>query len=120
MGQSRLKTFSCWPPALPQRPQELSEAGFFYTGWSDKVKCFYCDGGLESWEPADSPWKEHQTGSPHCAFVKMRTDTEENLKRKSIEENKILDEIKRLSCLLKTEETKVEKQVQTMQQQASN
>jgi len=116
---SRLKSFSCWPPALPQRPQELSEAGFFYTGRSDQVKCFYCDGGLESWEPADSPWKEHQKWFKDCAFVKMRRDTEENVKRRSLRENENLEEIKRLSNSLKIEETKVEKQAQPIQRQVS-
>jgi len=74
--QERLKTFSSWPPALPQKPQELAEAGFFYTGRSDQVKCFYCDGGLESFEPTDSPWGEHKKWFPECAFVKMKAEPE--------------------------------------------
>jgi len=90
---SRLKSFSCWPPALPHRPQELVEAGFLYTGRSDQVKCFYCDGGLESWEPTDCPWREHQKWFPDCAFVQMRNNTEEIVKRRSIQENEILKEI---------------------------
>jgi len=74
--QARLKSFSFWPPALPQKPKDLAEAGFFYTGRSDQVKCFYCDGGLESWEPADSPWGEHVKWFGDCAFVKMKTEKE--------------------------------------------
>jgi len=75
--QARLKSFSFWPPALPQKPQELAEAGFFYTGRSDQVKCFYCDGGLESWEPSDSPLGEHVKWFGECAFVKMKVGNEE-------------------------------------------
>ena len=74
--QARLKSFSFWPPSLTQKPQELAESGFFYTGRSDQVKCFYCDGGLESWEPADSPWGEHVKWFGDCAFVKMKKDKE--------------------------------------------
>jgi len=80
--QERLKTFSSWPPALPQKPKELAEAGFFYTGRSDQVKCFYCDGGLESFEPTDSPWGEHQKWFPECAFVKMKTEPTEIVEQK--------------------------------------
>jgi len=83
--QARLKSFSPWPPALPQKPQDLAEAGFFYTGRSDQVKCFYCDGGLESWEPADSPWGEHVKWFGDCAFVKMKREKENNLKENIIE-----------------------------------
>jgi len=83
--QARLKSFSFWPPSLTQKPQELAEAGFFYTGRSDQVKCFYCDGGLESWEPADSPWGEHVKWFGDCAFVKMKRENENNLKEKIIE-----------------------------------
>merc|ERR1711892_170495 len=82
---ARLKSFSFWPPSLTQKPPELAEAGFFYTGRSDQVKCFYCDGGLESWEPADSPWGEHVKWFGDCAFVKMKREKENNLKEKIIE-----------------------------------
>merc|ERR1719430_2197396 len=78
--QARLNTYSTWPPALPQRPQELAQAGFFYTGLSDQVKCFYCDGGLESWEKQDSPWSEHQKWFSDCAFVKMMRHSEDKSK----------------------------------------
>ena len=30
--QKRLDTFRYWPQALVQKPEELAEAGFFYTG----------------------------------------------------------------------------------------
>jgi len=73
---ARLKSYSLWPPALPQKPDDLAKAGFFYTGYSDQVKCFYCDGGLESWEPSDSPWMEHIKWFSECAFVKMQQKDE--------------------------------------------
>ena len=30
--EARLATFDEWPPGLEQRPEELAEAGFYYTG----------------------------------------------------------------------------------------
>jgi len=67
---SRLKTFQDWP-ALCQQPQELAEAGFYYNGCSDKVRCFYCDGGLYNWQPKDIPWVEHARWFSKCAFVRL-------------------------------------------------
>ena len=57
--ESRLRTFREWPPALRQQPKDLADAGFYYIGLSDQVKCFYCDGGLRNWVPEDDPWTEH-------------------------------------------------------------
>ena len=81
--QARLKSFDFWPPALRQQPHELMKAGFFYTGRSDQVKCFYCDGGLESWEPEDSPWGEHMKWFEDCAFFRMRKDEEDMSKTRN-------------------------------------
>jgi len=81
--QARLRSFSFWPPALPQKPQELADAGFFYTGRSDQVKCFYCDGGLESWEPSDSPLQEHLKWFGDCAFVKMKIGNDVGVSREA-------------------------------------
>merc|ERR1719430_2004270 len=81
--QARLSTYSTWPPALPQKPQELADAGFFYTGRSDQVKCFYCDGGLESWEPSDSPLQEHLKWFGDCAFVKMKIGNDVGVNREA-------------------------------------
>ena len=39
------------------------------TGFSDNVKCFYCNGGLRNWEKGDDPWHEHARWFPTCRFV---------------------------------------------------
>ena len=83
----RLESFSSWPPGLNQQPKELAQAGFFYTGSSDQVKCFYCDGGLESWEPEDSPWGEHCKWFPDCPFLHMSTSRNIKEERKLKENN---------------------------------
>ncbi|XP_045499128.1 baculoviral IAP repeat-containing protein 7-B isoform X2 [Colias croceus] len=66
---ARLATFDRWPYDRPQAPQSLAEAGFFYTGVEDQVRCFYCDGGLGKWEAGDVPWREHARWFPQCGYV---------------------------------------------------
>ena len=68
----RLESFkSSWPTNLTQTPENLSSAGFFYDGYSDNVKCFFCDGGLCNWESEDDPWTEHARWFPNCGFLKQ-------------------------------------------------
>ena len=71
--QERLKTFKqlMWPVGLKQKPNMLAEAGFFYTGASDRVICFYCNGGLQNWEPRDFPFEEHAKYYPDCGFLNL-------------------------------------------------
>merc|ERR1719228_1509014 len=69
--EARLRTFREWPPALRQQPKQLAEAGFYYIGLSDQVKCFYCDGGLRNWQPEDEPWVEHASWFSRCVFVRL-------------------------------------------------
>ncbi|CAG5028184.1 unnamed protein product [Parnassius apollo] len=66
---TRLQTFNGWPADRPQQPRALAEAGFYYTGIEDQVRCFYCDGGLGKWEAGDTPWTEHALWFPHCGYV---------------------------------------------------
>ncbi|AKR17527.1 IAP-3 [Mocis latipes granulovirus] len=66
---ARLSTFDDWPKGLTQTPEELAEAGFYYTGAGDKVKCFYCDGGLRDWQPYDDPWQQHAGWFNRCFYV---------------------------------------------------
>ncbi|XP_023937777.2 death-associated inhibitor of apoptosis 2 [Bicyclus anynana] len=66
---ARLATFERWPADRAQAPRTLADAGFFYTGIDDQVRCFYCDGGLGKWEAGDAPWSEHAHWFPHCGYV---------------------------------------------------
>lgn len=66
---ARLRTFKDWPRSMRQKPEDLAEAGFFYTGHGDKTKCFYCDGGLKDWEEDDIPWEQHARWFNRCAYV---------------------------------------------------
>ncbi|XP_078077876.1 baculoviral IAP repeat-containing protein 2 [Mustelus asterias] len=65
----RLQTFLRWPVRNFIQPEQLSRAGFYYVGQNDDVKCFYCDGGLRSWEAGDDPWVEHAKWFPRCEYL---------------------------------------------------
>uniref|UniRef100_A0A8C7BKS0 RING-type E3 ubiquitin transferase n=1 Tax=Neovison vison TaxID=452646 RepID=A0A8C7BKS0_NEOVI len=65
----RLASFCDWPLTAVVRPEQLAAAGFFYTGQQDKVRCFFCCGGLQSWEQGDDPWTEHAEWFPRCEFL---------------------------------------------------
>ena len=38
---------------------EFADAGFYYLGDRDGVKCLYCNGCLKNWQPTDDPFQEH-------------------------------------------------------------
>lgn len=65
----RLGSFGNWPSNRRQRPESLAEAGFFYSGKSDIVFCFYCGQGLQDWKDDDIAWCEHAKWSPDCPFL---------------------------------------------------
>lgn len=55
---------------------DLATAGFFYTGVEDRVKCWYCNGGLETWSIDDDAWEEHAKYFPLCEFLLNRMGSE--------------------------------------------
>ena len=68
---NRFMTFKSWPKSHPIRPDQLSRAGFLYTGEGDKVTCPWCRIHLIEWESYDVPIDEHRRHSPFCDFIKM-------------------------------------------------
>lgn len=52
----RVKSFSDWPASMTQTPSDMALAGFFYAGYGDYTRCFFCGGGLRNWEAGDDPW----------------------------------------------------------------
>lgn len=67
----RLESYEDWPKFMKQKPKELSDAGYFYTGKSDRVKCFSCGGGLKDWEAEDEPWEQHAMWYNNCEYLKL-------------------------------------------------
>lgn len=70
----RLISFENWPLDMQQKPEDLAEAGFFYTGHGDRTKCFHCGGGLKDWEDDDDPWQQHVQWFSQCAYVKFKLE----------------------------------------------
>ena len=56
---------------INQSVNEINVKAHFQTGYSDNVKCFFCDGGLCDWEGEDEPWTEHARWFPDCDFLKQ-------------------------------------------------
>ncbi|CAF1306243.1 unnamed protein product [Adineta steineri] len=73
---------------------DLVDAGFFFSGISNVVTCFYCNGSLFKWSPNDNPVIEHARWFPNCIYGKHLCGDKlyeriQVLKRKIATENKI-------------------------------
>lgn len=66
---ARLETYKNWPNHVTQKPEDLAESGFFYTGEDDKVKCFYCCLVIYKWESGDIAWVDHAKNNKTCYYV---------------------------------------------------
>ena len=72
---TREKTFKEWPPTIPVQSQQLAAAGFFYTGYADKVTCFCCGITLKKWESDDVAMVEHKKHAPECNYLALHGTT---------------------------------------------
>ncbi|XP_046571620.1 uncharacterized protein LOC124279784 [Haliotis rubra] len=75
-GSDRLASFRGWPRERGPTPRQLAAAGFYYTGFLDKVRCFCCGVRLREWDEEDDPWREHARYSPNCRFLTERCPTD--------------------------------------------
>ena len=68
---TRQRTFLLWPGWAPRSvdPDHLAEAGFFYTGEDDQVRCYGCRETFSNWKDGDIPLDVHQRRSPTCPVV---------------------------------------------------
>jgi hypothetical protein len=64
----RMLTFQDWPVSFI-RPHEIAEAGYFYTGVQDRVKCLSCTTEFGNWQQQDIPFDKHAFQSPQCLYV---------------------------------------------------
>ena len=65
----REASFENAPEHLKNLLPTIAEAGYFYQGYGDDTRCFYCNHGLHQWNANDNPWVEHAYWSPHCGHV---------------------------------------------------
>ena len=70
----RLNTFDTWPKQMNPKPDDLTQAGFFYGGVSDTVYCFFCGKGIHCWELHENAFEEHKKWSPNCGYLNMICD----------------------------------------------
>jgi len=68
---ARLRSFAEWPKTMKQKPEHLSDAGFFYTQKGDRVICFSCGGGLRDWDEQDDPWEQHALWYSKCDYLRL-------------------------------------------------
>lgn len=50
-------------------PDKLVEAGFYYVGPGDFVRCFACNGGFYGWVKNEDVWERHAGFYPECLHV---------------------------------------------------
>lgn len=67
----RLRSFKHWPIQMKQKPEQLADAGLFYTQHGDHVVCFSCGGGLRDWNDNDIPWEQHALYYEDCKYMKL-------------------------------------------------
>ena len=67
---SRLRTFQDWPSNHHLNVDDLTDAGFFFAGYGDCARCFFCGGGLRNWEINDNVWIEHARWFPRCTYIR--------------------------------------------------
>ena len=76
----RLETFTesiNWPGArIKATCGEFADANFYYLFYRDRVKGFYCNGGLKNWEPTDDSFQEHAKWYPLCEYILKKRGVE--------------------------------------------
>lgn len=105
--EHRLKSFKTWPIGIKQRPQELAEAGLFYSGQSDSTICFSCGLELSQWEPNDNAWVEHKKhAKEECDFLKINHKTV----KLNVEKMAKVEKLQKVedTCIKRDESPKVE------------
>ena len=68
----RMNTFENWNKQLIPNSQDLSDAGFFYTGENDSCRTFCCGIMVYDWEPFPSPMAplyQHQLANKKCPVL---------------------------------------------------
>lgn len=80
----RIKTFKNWKLEKPS-PECLSEAGFWFTGFGDRVECFYCESQIEHWRGASDPFQEHYDKFRNvCSYITMVVEMNLRLLKKNV------------------------------------
>jgi len=67
----RRRTYLLWPGWAPRSPDpgQLADAGLFFTGDDDTVRCYACRETFSGWREGDVPLDAHLRRSPACPAV---------------------------------------------------
>lgn len=69
---SRISSFvGCHPDEIKVSGRSLAKAGFYYSGLTDHVCCFYCNLRLKDFEEGDDPWLLHARCRGTCHFLRL-------------------------------------------------
>lgn len=68
---SKIESFEFAPNNLRQARVEFAQAGFFYTGQGDHVKCYSCGLGQHNFRGPLNPYITHLKSSPECRYLKL-------------------------------------------------
>ncbi|XP_044005575.1 baculoviral IAP repeat-containing protein 7-A-like [Aphidius gifuensis] len=68
--ETRQKSIELSPIADICDPVRFSAAGFYYTGYGSKLKCFECCVEIDEWSRGDNPWLDHQRAKASCRFIR--------------------------------------------------
>ena len=71
----RLATLSALPASVPVSRIKLADAGFYFRGQNDEVRCYSCDARHSEWRREDNPMEIHRRLSPNCEHL-LRRDRE--------------------------------------------
>ncbi|KAL3213156.1 hypothetical protein MRX96_007747 [Rhipicephalus microplus] len=71
--EGRLATFITWPLMSPCA-SDMANAGFYYLGKEDFVKCVSCCITIGKWVYGEDPAIEHCKYAPQCDFVQSRDE----------------------------------------------
>lgn len=66
---NRLKSFENWKNTEIIKPTELASCGFYYLGEGDRVKCAFCNLGLENFDKGDVARDEHMKWKNDCLLI---------------------------------------------------
>ncbi|KAL6480372.1 hypothetical protein MHYP_G00114050 [Metynnis hypsauchen] len=67
--RTRLNSFQAFPLVQKVSAERLARAGFYFTGESDRVRCFSCQKIVGNWRQGDTPVERHREVSPACKFL---------------------------------------------------
>ena len=65
-----------WPLQIRQKGDELAANGFYYTGYSDHVRCFQEGCLIKNWKTMDRAGQRHLQENPGCVFALACRDTD--------------------------------------------